>query len=89
MAIAQSRLTTQGQISVPAEVRRKLGLGPGSVIEWDEDGGQIVVRRAGSASWDDIHRAVFPSGPPARARSLDEMKEGIRAHIRRKHGSRR
>jgi AbrB family looped-hinge helix DNA binding protein len=88
MAIAQSRLTTQGQISVPAEVRRKLGLGPGSVIEWDEAGGQIVVRRAGSTSWEDIHRAVFPSGPPARARTLEEMKAGIRAHMRTKHGAR-
>ena len=89
MAIAQSRLTTQGQISVPAEVRRKLGLGPGSVIEWDEDGENIVVRRAGSANWDDIHRAVFPAGPPAGAYTVDEMKEGIRTHIRKKHGARR
>ncbi|PYP88846.1 MAG: hypothetical protein DMF61_05625 [Blastocatellia bacterium AA13] len=35
MVLAQSKLTAQGQISVPAEVRRKLGLGPGSVLEWD------------------------------------------------------
>ncbi|MBV8308177.1 MAG: AbrB/MazE/SpoVT family DNA-binding domain-containing protein, partial [Gammaproteobacteria bacterium] len=47
MALAQSRLTAQGQISVPAEVRKKLGIGPGSVLEWDEQGEQIVVRRAG------------------------------------------
>ena len=58
----------------------------GSGIEWDEDGGQIVVRRAGSASWDDIHQAVFPAGPPARPRTLDEMKAGIRAHLKKKHG---
>jgi antitoxin PrlF len=87
MAIAQSRLTTQGQISVPAEVRRRLGLGPGSVIEWDEDRGQIVVRRAGSTSWEDIHQAVFPAGPPARARTIEEMNEGIRTHLRKKHGA--
>jgi len=35
MVLAESKLTAQGQISVPAEVRRKLGLGPGSVLEWD------------------------------------------------------
>ncbi|MFO0216018.1 MAG: AbrB/MazE/SpoVT family DNA-binding domain-containing protein, partial [Burkholderiales bacterium] len=29
MAIAQSKITTQGQISIPAEVRKKLGVGPG------------------------------------------------------------
>lgn len=31
MPIARSKVTAQGQISVPAEVRRKLGVGPGSV----------------------------------------------------------
>jgi AbrB family looped-hinge helix DNA binding protein len=47
MTIAFSRLTAQGQIAVPAEVQRRLGIGPGSVIEWSEDDGKIVVRRAG------------------------------------------
>lgn len=89
MAIARSRLTTQGQISVPAEVRRKLGLGPGSVIEWEEEGDRMLVRRAAATSWEQIHRAVFPSGPPLRARTLEEMKEGIGAHLRKKHGPRR
>ncbi len=46
MAIAHSKLTAQGQISVPAKVRRKLGIGPGSVLEWDEDGEQVVVSAA-------------------------------------------
>ena len=31
MALAHSKLTAQGQISVPATIRRKLGIGPGSV----------------------------------------------------------
>ncbi len=47
MAIAHSKLTAQGQISVPMDVRRKLGISPGSVLEWEEEGGKIVVRRAG------------------------------------------
>jgi AbrB family looped-hinge helix DNA binding protein len=38
MAIAHSRLTAQGQISVPAPVRRKLGVGPGSTLESLEEG---------------------------------------------------
>ena len=32
MASARSKVTAHGQISVPAEVRRKLGIGPGSVL---------------------------------------------------------
>jgi antitoxin PrlF len=84
MALAQSKLTAQGQISVPAEVRRRLGVGPGSVLEWDEDGGQVVVRRKGKYSSQDIHRALFPDGPPKR-RSAAEMKQGIAKRMRARH----
>ena len=87
MAIAHSKLTTQGQISVPAEVRRKLGVGPGSVLEWDEQDGAIVVRRAGRYTSEEIHRALFPDGPPRR-RSLAEMKKGIEEYMREKHARR-
>jgi len=73
MAIAHSKVTAQGQISVPAGVRRRLGIGPGSVLEWDEEGGAVVVRRAGRYTSADIHRALFPKRPPA-ARSVAEMK---------------
>ena len=56
------KVTAQGQISVPAEVRRKLGVGPGSILEWDEEGEKVVVRRAGRYSSTDVHRALFPEG---------------------------
>src|SRR5437762_1879858 len=59
MKIATSRITQQGQVSVPAEVRRRLGLAPGAVIEWDAEGDKILVRRAGRYSSSDIHAAVF------------------------------
>lgn len=87
MAIAQSRVTAQGQISVPLEVRRKLGVGPGSVLEWDEDGDQVVVRRAGRYTSADLHRAVFPEGPPQK-RTLDDLEEGVRRHVSRRHARR-
>lgn len=83
MVLAQSKVTAQGQISVPAEVRRKLGLGPGSVLEWDEDGERIVVRRAGRYSSEEIHRQLFAKAP--KPRSIAELKEGIRRHMRKRH----
>ena len=83
MALAQSKLTAQGQISVPAEVRRKLGLGPGSVVEWDEDGERVVVRRAGRYTSQEIHHELFDR--PPRARTAAELKEGIRRLMRKKH----
>jgi antitoxin PrlF len=87
MAIARSKITAQGQISVPADVRKRLGVGPGSTIEWDEDGDQIVVRRVGKYTSMDIHKVLFPDGPP-KPLSLADMKEGIRQYIRGKNARR-
>ena len=84
MAIAHSRLTTQGQISVPAEVRKKLGLGPGSVLEWDERNNDVIVRRAGKFSSTDIPVAVFPAGPPP-VKTAAQLKDGIRELMRKRH----
>jgi antitoxin PrlF len=84
MPIARSKLTSQGQISVPAEIRRKLGLVPGSVLEWNEEGEHVVVRRAGKHSSEDVHRAIFPKGAP-KARSIDDMNAGIRRDVRKRH----
>ena len=86
MAIAHSKLTAQGQISVPAKVRRKLGIGPGSVLEWDDDGEKVVVRRVGRYTSEDVHRCLFPASP--KPRTLAELKEGVRRDIKRRHASR-
>ena len=87
MSLPRSKLTSQGQISIPAEVRRKLGIGPGAVLEWDEENGRVIVRRAGQFSSDDIHHAVF-SRAPATPASTAEMDEGVRRHIRSRHARR-
>ena len=86
MPIAHSKLTAQGQISVPVEVRRRLGVGPGSVLEWDEDDGRIVVRRVGRYTSEDVHKALFPE--PPKPRPLDEMKEGIRQYMKGRYARR-
>ena len=86
MTLAKSKLTAQGQISVPAEVRQRLGVGPGSVLEWDEQDDHVIVRRAGRYTSEEVHRALFPEGGPA-GRAPD-VKEAIRKYIRKKHASR-
>jgi AbrB family looped-hinge helix DNA binding protein len=87
MPLAQSRITAQGQISVPVEVRKKLGIGPGAVLEWNEENGQMVVRRVGRNSSAEIHQAVFPDGPPPFA-SVADMKESIRRLTAKRHARR-
>jgi len=87
MALAESRITAQGQISVPAEVRRRLGVGPGSVLEWDVEDDKIVVRRAGKYTFEDMHRVLFPNGPP-KPISVEEMDKAIGEYLKKKHARR-
>lgn len=86
MSIAHSRVTAQGQISIPAAVRRKLGIGPGSTLEWHEKGEEIVIRRVGRFTSTDLHEAVFPSPPTPK--TLAELKAGLKTHAKRRHARR-
>lgn len=87
MPLAQSKVTAQGQISVPVEVRRKLGIGPGSVLEWEEEGDAVVVRKAGRYTSEDIHRAIFPQRAPTSKRA-EEFDKGVQRYMKRKHARR-
>ena len=77
---ARSRLTAQGQISVPAPVREKLGLTAGSILEWDAEGDRVTVRRTGRNTSAQVHAAVF--GKPPVARDLEALKAGVRRYVR-------
>ena len=88
MALRRSKLTSQGQVSIPAEIRRKLGLDPGAVVEWDEEeDGRISLRRAGRFTSEDVHRALFAQ-PPAKATSVKELDQGIRRHMQSRRARR-
>jgi len=87
MALAHSKVTAQGQISVPSDVRRKLGVGPGSMLEWEELDQNVIVRRAGRFSSADIHAALFGPQSP-KPRTTEDLKEGIRELIRKRHAGR-
>ena len=88
----QSKLTSQGQVSVPASVRRALGLSPGALLEWWEVDGQIVVRRAATHSSLVAHEALFGddvaserSSAKRKPKTLAELKQGVSEHVLRRH----
>jgi AbrB family looped-hinge helix DNA binding protein len=88
MQEAHTKLTSQGQVSVPAAVRRFLHLMPGSVLVWSQDGDRIVVERAKRHTTAEVHEALFASNPlpaGAPAKTLTELKEGIRQHMKQRH----
>ncbi len=84
MSTIHSKVTAQGQISVPAPVRRRLGIGPGSILEWEERDGEFIVRRAGRSTSQDIHAAIFGTQRKAGTTPAD-VKAGVRKYIRRRH----
>ena len=82
----QTKLTSQGQVSVPAAVRHVLGLTPGSAVEWLQEGSNIIVKRAVRNTSNDVHAALFGHGDlPVPAKTLAELKQGIAQHMQRRH----
>jgi AbrB family looped-hinge helix DNA binding protein len=80
---AQSKSPRKGQISVPAEVRKKLGVGLGSILEWDKSNDEVVVRRAVRHSSMDIHAVPFANGKPENLANASVMG-GIRDRMPKK-----
>ena len=77
-----TKFTSQGQVSVLAAVRHALGLTPGSVVEWLQDGSNIVVKRAVRSTSNNVHAALFANNDlPEPAKTLAELKRGIAQHM--------
>ena len=74
MNLGHSRITSQSQTSVPAQVRRRYGLGPGAELSWEEVDGMLVLKPIG-CTLDDF-AALLPA-PPVQAVSLEEMDAAI------------
>ncbi len=87
MSLARSRITAQGQVSVPAAVMRKFGFAPGDFIDWDVRDGMLTVRKVGKYSLGDVATALdlqegvlHKTGP--------ELLEGVKERMRRRHAVR-
>lgn len=74
MSGAESRVTAQNQTSVPAEVRRKLGIGPGTRLQWAVDGDRVVVS-AKRSTLDEIH--LLTRKRSIKRATTAQIREGI------------
>lgn len=79
MTSKTSRVTAQNQISVPAEVRRRFDIRPGTVLEWREIGGELLVRPRRVSL--EQARAELRAMRVLRGRSLSDLKEAKVAAI--------
>jgi AbrB family looped-hinge helix DNA binding protein len=83
MEPATSRVTNQNQISIPAQVRRRFGIQPGTELVWEEKDGELYVRPKRS-TLEDVQALL--GAPPAGPRTLKELREGKIAAATRKAG---
>ena len=68
-------VTSKGQVTIPAEVRQRMGLGSGDRIEFVElDGGEFAIRPA----IDDVSSLKGLLRKPDKPVSVDAMKAAIR-----------
>ncbi len=86
MSIARSRITAQGQVTIPVAVMRQFGFAPGEVVEWNTLDGHLVVEKAGQFSLEDVQVAL--QIPVGLRRTDEQIREGIKAKVRSKHAGR-
>jgi AbrB family looped-hinge helix DNA binding protein len=46
------RVTSKGQVTIPKEIRDRLGIGPGSEIDFVEDGNSVKIVAANTGQFD-------------------------------------
>lgn len=78
--MATATITTKGQVTIPAEVRQRLGIEAGDRIEFVEIEGGYAIKPA----IDDVRSLKGLLRKPSKAVTVDDMNAAIRAR-----GSRR
>jgi len=86
MGIAQSRITAQGQVTIPVSVMRQFGLAPGELISWDSIDGHLTVAKAGQYSIEDVRTAL--NLPKALHKTDADIREGLKAMAKAKYAGR-
>jgi AbrB family looped-hinge helix DNA binding protein len=74
----KARITSKGQITVPHEVRRALGVRPGDKLVFEQDGTEFRVKPLRTASPFEKYRGIgnpgVPSGRKAIVRAIRQLR---------------
>jgi AbrB family looped-hinge helix DNA binding protein len=75
----QAKVTSKGQITIPLEIRRALGVGPGDRLVFENDAGNINVRAVARSSPFAKYRGIgnpkMPSGRKAIVAWLRRLRD--------------
>ncbi|MDQ3031702.1 MAG: AbrB/MazE/SpoVT family DNA-binding domain-containing protein [Myxococcota bacterium] len=83
-ASAHATVTSKGQVTIPREVRERLGIRAGDRLLFAVGSdGAVEVRKVASRSLDDL---VGMLGRPRRRMTIEQMDEAIRERSSRRDG---
>jgi AbrB family looped-hinge helix DNA binding protein len=83
---ATTRLSTKGQMILPADLRRKYGWRPGQVLEVHDTPDGLLLKPAPLFPRTEIGAAAgMLHRPGMRTVSIEEMNEGVLQEARRRH----
>lgn len=77
----RSSVTTKGQVTIPIELREKLGIKPGDRVGFVDEGGRLVLQRQETAI-----EAVFGIVKAGKGVTLEQMEDAISAGTSRHAG---
>jgi AbrB family looped-hinge helix DNA binding protein len=75
----QARITSKGQITVPHEIRRALGVRPGDSLLFEQNGSEVLVKPVRTKSPFEKYQGIGNPGIPS-------GRKGIVRYIRRMRG---
>ena len=78
-----TRLSTKGRLSIPKEVRERLGWQPGMILELVEYGDAVLLRRLDVVPTTSIKDLIGCAGYRGPVRSVREMEEAIEREARK------
>ncbi|HEX5504580.1 MAG TPA: AbrB/MazE/SpoVT family DNA-binding domain-containing protein [Thermomicrobiales bacterium] len=81
----ESRMTSKGQVTIPAEIRARLGLKPRDRVRFEVVDGAVLLRRAHSAILEG-YGAVAPTQRPEDWAAVREAVEEAIADEARREG---
>jgi AbrB family looped-hinge helix DNA binding protein len=86
--MATSTLTSEGQVTIPSEVRERLGLHEGDRIEFVfDEHGRLLLRPEAHDPFRHL-RGRLKHLAPERPFTVEEMSEAVRERAREKYGAR-
>ena len=76
----QAKLTSKGQITVPRDIRRRLGVRAGDKLEFEDDGKGVQVKAVRDASVFEKYAGIGNPGIGSGRRAIQKWIREIRGH---------